>query len=645
MSLISVNNLNKSYFSQDVLKDVSFTLEEGERLALIGENGSGKTTLMRIIAGVEEPDSGSVRIASSLIVSYLSQQMEEFTDLSVPVLSNQKLEKLEKELQEVSRELASPDSSKHEELLRRYQKLSEQFESEGGYTYLPELAQALAALGIKGEALKRPISSLSGGERMRVLMARRILERADVLLLDEPTNHLDIEGLEWLESFVQNFKGSVIFISHDRYFIEKTATNTAELTGGRLYRYKGAYEAYLEQKAALVREQKQNLERLEEEKERQDEVKQTMLSHRKMNAYHAREKAVAKLEDQIAEVRAGLLPGEKRMSFKFTPKQDKRDEKRLLLSLQHAAMRFPPLPPLFSGLSLEMLATDKKVLVGPNGCGKSTLLAMIMGKIQKFEGELSLVPDLRFGHLGQYTEFADESKTVLDELMERTLLLETEARNLLARYGFTGNDVYKQIEVLSGGERSRLYLCCLLEEEPDILFLDEPTNHLDIHSREILENAINDYNGAVLAVSHDRYFIEKCGFDILGFINGGLKLYESYSSYRHFARLQEKEPSAETENPASAAPRGKKNRGRVKNNLVLLQRESRRLEKTCRGLENKIAEAEEENSRLEEALDADNPSSYKDLADAQEALEELYDEFFRRGEELEELKKEISSLQ
>lgn len=663
MSLISVNHVNKAYFSQDILIEADFTLEEGDRLALIGENGSGKTTLMRIIAGEEKPDSGSVRIASGLVVSYLSQQMEEFTDLEQTVLSSSKLARLEQELQEAGRALAR-ETEDHAALLRHYQQLSEAFENAGGYSYLPALAQALAALGIKGEALNRPIASLSGGERMRVLMARRLLERADVLLLDEPTNHLDINGLEWLEAYLQNFKGSVIFISHDRYFIEKTATRTAELTGGKLYLYKGAYTAYLAQKEAYTRRQEQHLKRLCEERERQLEVKQTMLSHRKMNAYHAREKVVAKLEDKIKEVQSELLPGEKRMSFRFTPKQDKRDAQRLLLELKEASVSFAPEPPLFSGVSVEMRASDKKVLVGPNGCGKSTLLAMVMGRVQNFAGELSLVPDLRYGHLGQYTEFADEQKTVLAELMERSLLLEEDARNLLARYGFRDNDVYKEIAVLSGGERARLYLCCLLEEEPDILFLDEPTNHLDIHSREILEDAIIDFNGAVLAVSHDRYFIEKCGFDVLGFIEGGVRLYESYASYRHFARISEAEPKtgsspAAQPSPSSAAAPASESRNssvsraespsedgpKAKDNLVLLRSEAKSLSRRFRQMEDEVAAAEAETERLESLLDADKPETYAAYAAAGEALEALYEEFFALGERIETLEQKISEIQ
>lgn len=635
MSVVTIKDLSKSYFSEPVLRQVNLTIEEGERLALIGENGSGKTTLMRLIAGLEVPDTGTCQMASGVVFSYLSQQMEEFTDLSVPVLSAGTLDTISARIAEVTKLLAEAPDSEQADLLQEYQELTERFERAGGYTYLPRLAQALARLGISGELLERPISSLSGGERMRVLLARRLLENHDFLMLDEPTNHLDLDGLEWLEEYLLSYKGTLLFISHDRYFIDKIATKTAELSAGKLVLYKGGYTAYSEQKERQTEFTKLTLERLKEEKDRQAEVTQTMLSHRKMASYHAREKVVAKLEDQINEVRQKLPQNERRMNFRFIPRQDKRDVNRVLLSIEDASLSWDGEKPLFSEVNLELKATQKLVLAGPNGCGKSTLLAMIMGKIQNFSGELSLAADVRFGHLGQYAEFSDESKTLLQELQERTDLLEGDARNLLARYGFRENDVYKTIEVLSGGERSRLYLCCLLEEEPDILFLDEPTNHLDIHSREVLEDAITNFNGAVLAVSHDRYFIEKCDFTVYGIIGGHVRAYQSYASYRHFARLaaQQAEPEVQVRNQeAKAAP---SDDGKL--NLVKLRRERQKLERRSQELEARIELTEVALAAKEEELQGTDPGAYQEYADLEASLEKQYDDFFALGQEIEKM--------
>ncbi len=635
MSVVTIKDISKSYFSQPILRQVNLTIEEGDRISLIGENGSGKTTLMRIIAGVETPDSGTIQIASGILFSYLSQQMEEFTDLSVPVLSATHLDKIQARVEEITGALALADETEQVALMKEYQHLTEAFERAGGYTYLPRLAAALARLGISGEYLDRPIASLSGGERMRVLLARRLLENHDFLMLDEPTNHLDLDGLEWLEEYLLSYKGTLLFISHDRYFIDKIATRTAELSAGKLTVYKGNYTAYQEQKERQTEFTKLTLERLQEEKKRQAEVTQTMLSHRKMASYHAREKVVAKLEDQINDVRQKLPQSERRMNFRFVPRQDKRDKNRVLLSMEDASMSWDGETTLFSEVNLELKATEKKVLAGPNGCGKSTLLAMIMGKIQTFSGELTLAQDIRFGHLGQYAEFPDESKTLLEELQDRTDLLEGEARNLLARYGFRENDVYKEINVLSGGERSRLYLCCLLEEEPDILFLDEPTNHLDIHSREVLEDAITNFNGAVLAVSHDRYFIEKCGFAVQGFIKGHVTSYQSYASYRHFARLAEQqvlpqEPATPALAKAYAPTTGKQN-------LVKLRREKQKLERESRELEEEIAQTEAALAEKEAELQGQDPKAYQDYADLEARLEKHYETFFLIGQEIEKL--------
>ncbi len=636
MSVINVSNLSKSYFSQTILKDLSFSVEAGEHLALIGENGSGKTTLLRILAGQEQADSGQARIAQGIVFSYLSQQMEEFTDLSVPVLSADHLTRAQAELDRLTAELTTASAADSAELLKQYQKATEKFERQGGYTYLPRLAQALATLGISGDVLDRPISSLSGGERMRVLLARRLLEDSDLLLLDEPTNHLDLDGLEWLENFLLAYKGTVLFISHDRYFIDRIASRTMELEASKLYFYKGGYTAFQEQKQRNTAYTKLTLDRLEQERDRQAEVTQTMLSHRKMASYHAREKVVQKLDDQIEQVRQALPKAERRMNFRFIPRQDKRDPNRVLLRIEDAALSWDGIHHLFESVSLELKAREKKVLAGPNGCGKSTLLAMIMGTIQNFSGELSLASDIRFGHLGQYARFEDESRTLLAELQTRTDLLEGEARSLLARYGFRENDVYKEISVLSGGERSRLYLCCLLEEEPDILFLDEPTNHLDIHSREVLEDAINDFNGAVLAVSHDRYFIEKCGFTVHGFIDGQVNAYESYRSYRHFAHIaqnaSEPSPAEAKRLPADTST----------TNLVKLRKDRSRLRKSITELENRITETEAQLEELSASLSGTDPELYRNYADLEASLESLYGSFYELSEEAEILDSKLA---
>ncbi len=641
MAVASLSNIEKSYFAKDVLKDVNLTLNQGDKFSLVGENGSGKTTLMRILAGQIPADAGTVSIASSVKVSYLSQQMEEFHDLDQKVLNRDHLDRILKDLDALSEKISrTAPGPQQDKLLNDYQLLSESFQLSGGYSYESRLAQALAGLGLEGEILDRPIKTLSGGERMRALMARKLIEDADLLLLDEPTNHLDIDALEWLESYLMNYKGTLLLISHDRYFMDKVSNRVGELAGGKLTLYKGNYTDYTEQKKAATERSLETLAGLEEERDRQEEVTQTLLSHRKIASYHARQKVVSKLEDKIKEVRDLLPPQEKRMNFHFTPKNAKVNNRQVLIKLENATMAWEGQPALFEDVSLELLAGEKKVIVGPNGSGKTTLLHMLMGQTQNFAGDLSLLPGLKIGHLGQYTEFQDESLTLMEELVSRTNLLETPARNLLARFGFRDIEVHKTISVLSGGERARLYLCCLLEEDPDVLFLDEPTNHLDIHSREVLEDAILDYDGAVLAVSHDRYFIEKCGFEVLGFIDHNLTSYRDYGSYRHFANLakinaadtKQTETAVKEKKPRPAATVKPPSPGKIKNRL-------KRLQIDLNNLENKIHDLEVLLEDLEEkmALPDQDPETYQAYADKTAELEKLYDQFFALGQEKEDL--------
>lgn len=635
MAVVQAKNIHKSYYAKDILKGVNFTLDPGDKFALIGDNGTGKSTLMKILVGQEKADEGNISIASTATISYLSQHMDEFEDLDAEVLNTDELDRIQGEIQELSNQIAKADTAKRSSLLKEYQTLEELFERKGGYSYKSNLAQALDQLGINGEKLNRPIKTLSGGERMRVLMARKLLEQADVLFLDEPTNHLDIDGLEWLENFLHNYKGIILLISHDRYFIDKVCNQVGELIGGKLFLYSGNYTNYLEQKKIRTENIERTLQALEEDLERQQEVTQTLLSHRKMTSYHSREKVVARLEDQIEKIKSELPVESRKMRFNFMPREGKQDDKRLLLKLENASMSWDGVNTLFSDVHIEVNLTDKKVILGPNGSGKTTLLHMLMGKVQEFPGDLFITNDLKYGHLSQFTDFENEDLSILEEFIARTNFLETDARNTLAKFAFTGIDVYKQIRVLSGGERARLYLACLLEEKPDLLFLDEPTNHLDIHSREVLEQAISDFDGAVLAVSHDRYFVENCNFTVLGFQNKRLGEYRSFQSYRHFVHSNKQDQKKQI---TSSEPK-QKNKNieqSAKVNIGKLNKEYKELLKNFKSKEDAIHEMENRLAELEPRLEAEN--LYSEYASLMDEIEENYASFFVLGEKIEKLK-------
>lgn len=647
MSILSISNLSKAYKASPLFKNINLQVQSGEKIALVGDNGSGKSTLLKLIAGLEDADSGTIKLSNSTLMAYLSQHMQEFTDLDRPVLSDRLQEEYENKLQEISSDIASLSIEEQEQLLSEYQHISDKFERRGGYSYLPRLTQALNALGIRGGILNRPIRTLSGGERMRVLLAEKLLENADLLLLDEPTNHLDIEGLEWLENFIKNYKGAVIVVSHDRYFIDQFADRTCELSSKTLISYQGNYSDFIRQKQERLDIQTKTLENLEKEHDRQEEITSTLLSHRKMSSYHSREKIVKKLGEAIEEIRAQIPEKSKNMNFSFLPIDDDRDENRLIIKTDNLSFAWDDTAKeeiLFENFNLKLKATEKKVLLGPNGAGKSTLLNILMGINTNYLGKVEMASDVKFAHLGQFVEFPNEELTILEEIQERTLMLETEARTLLAKYGFFRDEVFKQIKVLSGGEKSRLYLACIILENPDLLYLDEPTNHLDIHSREILESAINGFNGAVLAVSHDRYFIKKCGLDILGFIGTEIKEFSNYESYKHFSNIYRNNKVNNNTSETIKVSKSKINNQDTKRQLQELRKRKNKLEKELKILADEISELEIElESRMQE-MSGDSMDQYLEYAELNERLESKSENYFELGEELEEIEKKIAEI-
>lgn len=640
MPLISVNKVSKSYHSRLLLDHVSFSIEKGDKIALIGSNGTGKSTLFKMIRGDVKPDEGEVLHHGTAIAGYLTQNMEEL-DMGGNILVSEEIQNIEDKMREAEFKLATADASESQSLLRTYEQLTSRFEALGGYDYEPRMKAALAGLGLTDIDFTRDISSFSGGEKMRICLARLIVSRPDILLLDEPTNHLDTDALEWLEGFIRSYGGAVLLISHDRYFIDKTVTKVLELENSTITAYRGNYTDYKEQKRRFIEDQKRLVANLEKELVRQEGVTQTMLSHRNISGYHAREKVVEKLSDRLASERSKLAGGPLQMSFKLMPELRAGDPEKILLQTRNLGKTFPDGKVLFRDVNFEIKACDKMFLVGPNGCGKTTMLSLLLGRVSEFDGDVLISGSSRIGYMGQFVPFEDETRTILDELMERSELGETAARNLLARFGFRDIDVYKQISVLSGGERSRLFLCCLLEEKPELLFLDEPTNHLDIESREVLEDALADYNGAILAVSHDRYFIEKCQSKIIGFFGDHVEQFDKYEFYRRKYRAfvadeeskraaalseqrrEEKERrEAEKKEASDTAPKAPVvNRAKERKEIAKRKERIKFLEKT-------IAELEEEQKTLEASFGKDTTKEdYDRYAKNSETLEEMYAEY------------------
>ena len=634
MPILTLNNITMNYGERRILDGVSFRVNKGDRIAFIGDNGAGKSTLFKIIKGTLTPDDGEVILHGNTIAGYLSQNMDE-QDLSGATLKPSNLIELELKIESVTGKIsrASERGEDVSDLAHELSDLQSQYEAAGGYDYEYRLKDALAGLGLSGIHGRDDFTDLSGGEKMRVCLARLIVDRPDILLLDEPTNHLDMEAVEWLEKYLSSYGGAVFVITHDRHFIDQVATKVIELDGGHITEYKGGYTDYKEQKEHFIKSQSLVTKALEEELNRQLDVKQTMLSHRNISGYHQREKMVAKLEEQLEAARAKLPSSYAKMSFTAQPLERTGRSDRIILQAKDLAMKFEDSENnLFDALSFEVTADEKLFLAGPNGCGKTTLLKLLSGhageKLQGSSGTVLIGSAQSMGYMEQFVPFDDETLTCFDELVSRSDIQTTEARTLLARFGFKGDDAFKKINMLSGGERSRLYLCCLLRENPDILFLDEPTNHLDINSREILEDAIKEYSGAVVCVSHDRFFIDKCADKILGFNNRTAALYDSYYYYRKAVQtssdinVEAEEPKQENENTVRNANRaqGRKEAAKRRQRISDIEKETTKLE----------AEQKELEAKFSGSCDEADIKRYGEIADL---LSKLYDEYFELNEE------------
>ena len=669
MSLLTVERIEKSYFGRKVLDEVSFRLDRGERLALIGGNGAGKTTLMRLITGSETPDSGRIILSGQVIPAYLSQMQDtDRSDDQSPLL-NPQLVQLENELRALEHDMAATldDPAEHLRVMARYSEKTAAFEALGGYDFTRRITEALRGLGLDDDVIGRPISSLSGGEKMRVSLARILLRDPDLLLLDEPTNHLDLDAMEWLEQFLVRFKGAVLLISHDRTFIDRTATSVAELESGRLVLRPGNYSRFREIEAAEQLTVEREIKKVERELAHQKSVTQTMLSHRKMSSYHAREKVVAKVTEELGRIRDRSTKSGQKILFSFLPTANEGDPQRILLKTDALSCRFGDRV-LFRDASFHLRCGEKLFLLGPNGCGKSTLLSILLGRSPADSGTVSLSSRSVFGHMSQEFAFPDESATVLQTLLTAYDLGEGQARSLLAKYGFRDVDVYKQVHVLSGGERARLYLCHLLLDRPDLLFLDEPTNHLDIRSREILESALLDYTGALLVVSHDRYLIERLASRVLGFIGTSVLPFDHYQSYqvardRYTESLRQKAEAARTDARAGAMPpltelvaridnpvrrggsdpipemvveddRQEENRARVRQNRAQERRTLALRKERIRQVERSIEQLEATKHEMEQSFaSSSDPALYQDYARLTQQLEDTYAEYLSLSEE------------
>jgi ATP-binding cassette subfamily F protein 3 len=507
MPLLLAAGLSKSYGNAQVLTDVSLALEPGEKAALVGRNGVGKTTLLRVLAGLEAPDRGTRALSGGATVGYLPQDptVDEsrtlWDEASAPFAH---LAAAERKLADLETQLAAPeihgDDTRLSDALEEYGRLRDQFETRGGFTYEAEVRRTLSGLEFREEQFRQPLSSMSGGQRSRAALARLLLSAPDLLLLDEPTNHLDLNGQEWLEAFLKAYAGAVLLVSHDRFLLDAVTTRTFELEEGTLEEYTGSYSTYAIERVQRLAQRREVFERQQEEIENLKAY---------IRRYHAGQKSrqAKSREKRLARIHPVTAPRTHRTaSIRL---EAPRRNPQVVLRLRGVTKRFGDLEVLRK-VTLEVRRGEKIGLIGPNGAGKTTLLRLLARIEEPTSGQVELAPGIRVGYFAQHSEETlDLNQTVLDEALGARPVTPAQVRALLGRFLFSGDDVFKRVDQLSGGERRRIALAKLVLDRPDVLLLDEPTTHLDLVTLEALEGAFRGFPGAMLFVSHDRYFLDR----------------------------------------------------------------------------------------------------------------------------------------
>ncbi|HHX67901.1 MAG: ABC-F type ribosomal protection protein [Miniphocaeibacter sp.] len=506
---ISLNNIEKNFGIENILKDLNLQINKGEKIGIVGENGSGKTTIFKIITGLESLDKGRIFISKNSKIGYLEQVPNYSSDRTARDILNlafkEEHEKRE-ELRILENKMKDLQGEELEKILKIYGKLQEEFELIGGYDIEEKLSKITVGLGINENIINSKFNTLSGGEKTTVLLGKILLESPDILLLDEPTNHLDMESIDWLENYISNYNGTVITISHDRYFLDRVVSKIVEISNKKANIFFGNYTYYLKEKERLFEEELKKFEN------QQKEIKSMEESIKRMKEWAARGdnenmfRRAFSMEKRLNKMEVLDKPlKESNMKLNFEIKGRSGNE---VLNIKDVSKSYGK-KILFQDLNMNIKFKDKVSIIGKNGTGKTTIIKMILGKEKQDKGEIKIGSNVKIGYLEQNITFKDENKNILDTFRYDFLFSEEEARGILAKFLFFGEDVFKRVKDLSGGERARLRLCQLMHKEINTLILDEPTNHLDILSREMLEETLMEFKGTLIFISHDRYFINK----------------------------------------------------------------------------------------------------------------------------------------
>lgn len=638
MAILTVHNIAQSFGEETILKQVTFEMQKGERIGLVGVNGSGKTTLFKVLTGEYTPDTGSVVYSKETILGYMEQHVcrdfektafeEVMTVFSSLLSMEQQLEKLNLQLS-----ASLPEAEMHR-LIAKQTELNDRFVAEGGLTCRSRAHSALMGLGFSEAQMENKVGVLSGGQKAKLQLAKMLLGGANLLLLDEPTNHLDILSVEWLEEFLKNYTGSYIVISHDRYFLDKVTSRTLEMEGKTLTSYKGNYSTYLKLRA----EKRLSMERVYENTQREISRLEGIIEQQRRWNQERNYVTIASKQKAIDRLEATLeKPEAEPDSIKFRFKASRRSGNDVLTA-EDLSLSFEGGEPLFQHVDLEIKRGEKIFLIGPNGCGKTSLFKILLEQYQPNTGFVRLGAGIDLGYYEQSQLSLHDEKTVIDEIWDlHPQMTQTEVRSALAVFLFRGEDVFKPVGGLSGGERARVLLLKLMLSKANFLLLDEPTNHLDIGSCEALEDALSGYDGTLFVVSHDRYLINKLADKVYALGKDGARLYlGNYDAY-----LEKRE--AEEQKEAALPPKVNLYRLRKERDAELRKKRS-----ALARLEKEIEENDLARQGLEERLQ--NPEIASDyeaisetseqIARLQEAADALLLEWTSLSEELEALEKE-----
>ena len=588
--LLNVSHIFKSFGEDGIIKDATFTVDEGSKVAIVGNNGTGKSTLLKIIVGDLPADSGEVTLKKDATMGYLAQYQEDSFGSSIldTVLSaREDLLSMEKRLSDMEMEMSNLDSKDAATFMESYHKLQHQFDLLGGYTFRSEAVGILKGLGFEGDDLNKSMNELSGGQKTRVSLGRLLASSPDLLLLDEPINHLDLNSIVWLEGYLSSYKGAVVIVAHDRYFLDRIVDHVVDLSYGRTSVYTGNYTAFSEQKALYQLTYERSYEKQQKEIEHQKAVIEKLQSFN-------REKSIKRAESRkkmLDKIDIMDAPDKDMPRMRLTLEVEKESGKDVL-DFSHVTKSYDD-KNIFTDLSFEVHKGDRIAILGDNGTGKTTILKCINGLTDFESGEIRFGANVTVGYYDQEQQGLTESNTIFSELHDAyPYLTETQVRNTLAAFMFTEDDVFKRISELSGGERGRVSLAKLMLSKSNLLILDEPTNHLDMDSKEMLEEALNEYDGTLLYVSHDRYFVNRTANMILELSDGHFTKY--LGNYDDYIAKKEQLSAANVVSTQESV---------VDSNATAAKldfKEQKRIEAEKRKLQNKISKIEEEIEKLEE---------------------------------------------